>query len=87
MGRRLHVLCWHDDSNPDESRLRELEILSGQYRLGVETQMHFNELILRTRTMGMYGAVLHPRAPRQADPRTASRRGTSRTPVTGNLNN
>jgi hypothetical protein len=58
MGRRLHVLCWHDDSNPDESRLRELEILSGQYRLGVETQMHFNELILRTRTMGMYGAVL-----------------------------
>jgi hypothetical protein len=60
MARRLHLLCWHDDvdPDPDATRLRELEILAGQYRLGVETQMHFNQLILRTRTLGMYGAVL-----------------------------
>ena len=60
MARRLHLLCWHDDPvpDPDANRLRELEILAGQYRLGVETQMHFNQLILRTRTLGMYGALL-----------------------------
>lgn len=60
MARRLHLLCWHDDPEPDAdaTRLRELEILAGQYRLGVETQMHFNQLILRTRTLGMYGALL-----------------------------
>jgi hypothetical protein len=60
MARRLHLLCWHDDPDPDPEpkRLRELEILAGQYRLGVETQMHFNQMILRTRTLGVYGAVL-----------------------------
>jgi hypothetical protein len=56
MASRFHVLCRHDDS--EANRLRELQILAGQYRLGVETQMHFNQLILRTRTLGMYGAVL-----------------------------
>jgi hypothetical protein len=57
----LHIFCRHEAAKQgegDETRLRELEILAGQYRLGVETQMHFNELILRTRSMGMYGAIL-----------------------------
>lgn len=60
MSRSLHLLCLHDDpqSDPVTNRLREIEILAGQYRLGVQTQMHFNQLILRTRTLGMYGAVL-----------------------------
>lgn len=61
MARSLHLFCWHEsarDQDSDSARLREMVILAGQYRLGVETQMHFNQLILRTRTLGMYGAIL-----------------------------
>jgi len=56
----VHLLCRHDDgaATASDERLKELGLLAGQYRLGVETQMHFNELILRTRSMGMYGAIL-----------------------------
>ena len=61
-----HVLCRHDSAAQTETketvrsdtREVELKLLAGQYRLGVETQMHFNQLIIRTRTLGMYGVVL-----------------------------
>jgi hypothetical protein len=58
MARRLHLLCWHEDGDQEANRQKELRILADQYRLGVETQQHFTEMILRTRTLGMYGALL-----------------------------
>lgn len=39
-------------------RIEELKLLVELYRLGVQTQMHFNELILRTRTLGATGLVV-----------------------------
>jgi hypothetical protein len=59
-GETLHLLCRHQDVEPDTgaARLKEIELLAGQYRLGVETQMHFNQLIIRTRIMGTYGVIL-----------------------------
>lgn len=58
--RGLRIRFDHDSEGDTDggSRIKEIELLAAQYRLGVETQMHFNELILRTRTLGMYGALL-----------------------------
>ena len=61
-----HVLCRHDSVAQTETKRdcaerhsgSGVKLLAGQYRLGVETQMHFNQLIIRTRTLGMYGVVL-----------------------------
>lgn len=49
---------WQRSDNGEATRLRELELLVDLYRLGVETQMHFNELILRTRTLAGTGLVV-----------------------------
>lgn len=54
----LHLFCWHEEPTASSATETELKILADQYRLGVETQMHFNQLILRTRSLGMYGAIL-----------------------------
>jgi hypothetical protein len=58
MPSALHVFCRHDEPVAASGREAELKILADQYRLGVETQMHFNQLIMRTRSLGMYGALL-----------------------------
>lgn len=44
----------------DDRTLRAQEVgqLIELYRLGVQTQMHFNELILRTRVLGATGTVV-----------------------------
>lgn len=56
----LHLFCRHDEmpALATDDAASELQVLAAQYRLGVETQMHFNQLILRTRVLGITGAVV-----------------------------
>ncbi len=58
----LHILCSHLDppelSRKEGPQTEALEVVVAQYRLAVETQMHFNKLILQTRTLGVSAAVV-----------------------------
>ena len=58
----IHILCHHVDPpvapGADGDEVKALQVVAAQYRLAVETQMHFNQLILRTRTLGISAAVV-----------------------------
>lgn len=49
---------WKRTDRSEVRRMEELRLLFDLYRLGVETQMHLNDLILRTRSLGASGTVL-----------------------------